>query len=97
MAISTQLSKSTACASIQISKKISIGGKRNLAAVHVPSAWIMTMDDDDISLPERIQKHFKVSTTIGPTLQGLGKDGIYHRSGIVFVAVENAENIVGQR
>eukprot|EP01119_Soliformovum_irregulare_P012864 TRINITY_DN3362_c0_g1_i2.p1 TRINITY_DN3362_c0_g1~~TRINITY_DN3362_c0_g1_i2.p1 ORF type:complete len:161 (-),score=31.75 TRINITY_DN3362_c0_g1_i2:303-785(-) len=52
----------------------------------VESQYIATMDDDDLSLPNRLSTQ----------LQSIGK-GVYHRTGMVFVAVDELFNIIGQK
>ena len=52
---------------INLKHPVTIGKKRNLAAELVESEFILTMDDDDFSLPKRISSQVAVcsfSTTI---------------------------------
>jgi len=73
---------------LNINKTCSIGFKRNLAAKLVTkSNFIASMDDDDISLPNRLSTQLKL----------LGKNGVYHNSRMVFVAIDSISNIIGQK
>src|SRR5262245_5627323 len=59
------------------------------------------MDDDDFSLPERISTQLTVSNweIICPLIfpfQRVGK-GVYHKSNVVFVALDGITNIIGQK
>lgn len=63
----------------------SIGSKRNAGVVAVPEAtYIAIFDDDDVSLPERLQVH----------IESIG-DGVWHRFVRWFIAVDDVRNIVG--
>lgn len=83
---SPEFDESFCGAIIQCPEPTSIGKKRNLAAELVQSQYIATMDDDDLSLPNRLTTQ----------LQSIGK-GVYHRTGMVFVAVDELSNIIGQK
>lgn len=63
----------------------SIGAKRNLGARAVPDAeFIATFDDDDLSLPTRLETH----------LASIG-DGVAHRMNRWFVAIGQLDDIAG--
>jgi len=84
---SKEFSEKYAAVMITLSQSKSIGEKRNIAAKMVESEWILSMDDDDFSLPNRITKHF----------ESLGGRAVYHKTNVVLVAVNQIDNIIGYK
>lgn len=71
---------------IYSTSKVTIGQKKNLAISNVPSRFVLTIDDDDFSLPHRIRYH----------LQYL-KNVVYHKTFFSLIAENELTNIVTEK